>query len=334
MESVFFVCLSFLESVIYNNLASLLCRFKGAKLQKNPFRMEVVFRKNTYNGPLVVETPGKYDLYTFDGSQSHEEWRWHPEVLANGQGFLYADSIPGMANRTLSLTGTLVPSNDALSFDLAYTNTPFGAWNLVGNPFACNVTSSIDNFYVIDGTELVPASGIVAPLQGIFVMSTDSGQSVTFTIGTSSKAVPTLNISLSKADSRDGRIMDLVRIRFDESEDLEKLQVNPSHTKTYIPQNGKDYAVVNVGRDGVHPVSTMPINFKATEDGQYTLTVDTEEVSFGHLHLIDKNMEVDVDLLTNPSYTFTAKTTDDERRFKLVFSICEAAEGNDVKTKK
>ena len=174
----------------------------------------------------------------------------------------------------------------------------------------------------------------MAPLQGIFVMSTNSGQSVTFTPGTSSKTAHALNIRLAKADSRDGRIMDLVRIRFDESEDLEKLQVNPSHTKIYIPQNGKDYAVVNVGRDGVHTVSTMPINFKATEDGQYTLTVDTEEVSFGLLHLIDKNMEVDVDLLTNPSYTFTAKTTDDERRFKLVFSICEAAEGNDVKTKK
>ena len=61
--------------MIYNNLESLLCRFKSAKLQKNPFRMEVVLRKNTYNGPLVVEIPGKYDLYTFDGSQSHEEWR-------------------------------------------------------------------------------------------------------------------------------------------------------------------------------------------------------------------------------------------------------------------
>ena len=92
--------------------------------------------------------------------------------------------------------------------------------------------------------------------------------------------------------------------------------------------------MVNVSRDGVHPVSTMPINFKATEDGQYTLTIDTEEVNFSYLHLIDKMTGVDVDLLTNPNYTFTAKTTDDERRFKLVFSICEAAEGNDVKTKK
>ena len=234
--------------------------------------MEVVFRKNTYNGPLVVETPGKYDLYTFDGSQSHEEWRWHPEVLVNGQGFLYADSIPDMASRTLSLTGTLVPSNDALSFDLAYTNTPFGAWNLVGNPFACDATSSIDNFYVIDGTELVPASGTVAPLQGIFVMSTGSGQNVTFTPGTSSKAPQALNIRLTKAYSRDAGIIDLARIRFDEGEGLEKFMLNPSHTKIYIPQDGKNYAVVNMGGDAARHVSTMDVKFKATENkNQYRI---------------------------------------------------------------
>ena len=302
--------------------------------------MEVVFRKNTYNGPLVVETPGKYDLYTFDGSQSHEEWRWHPEVLVNGQGFLYADSIPDMASRTLSLTGTLVPSNDALSFDLAYTNTPFGAWNLVGNPFACNATSSIDNFYVINGTELVPASGPVAPLQGIFVMSTGSGQSVTFTAGTPSKAVPTLNISLFKADSRDAGIVDLARIRFDEGEGLEKFMLNPSHTKIYIPQDSKDYAVVNMGGNGVQTVTTMDVNFKATEDGRYTITVDPDGLEMAYLHLVDNMTGADVDLLAlrqaqgPASYSFTAKTTDQESRFKLVFSANGDVNGDKVKTQK
>ena len=245
-----------------------------------------------------------------------------------------------MASRTLSLTGTLVPSNDALSFDLAYTNTPFGAWNLVGNPFACNATTNIDNFYVIDGTELVPASGTMAPLQGIFVMSTDSGQSVTFTPGKSSKAVPTLNISLSKADSRDAGLIDLARIRFDEGEGLEKFMLNPSHTKIYIPQDGKDYAVVNMGRDAACHVSTMDVNFKATEDGGYTITVDPDGLEMAYLHLVDNMTGADVDLLAlrqaqgPASYSFTAKTTDHESRFKLVFSANGDADGNEVKKKK
>lgn len=276
------------------------------------------------------------DLYRYNQSAELEWENWKADNfnIEPGRGYLYAHNYEGGDN-TLGFNGYIKPSNTPVNIPIGYDPSSVSpGWNLVGNPFACNATSSIDNYYVIDGTELVPASGTVAPLQGIFVMSTGSGQSVTFTPGTSSKTAPTLNLSLSKANSRDAGIVGLARIRFDEGEGLEKFMLNLSHTKIYIPQDGKDYAVVNVGRDGVHPVSTMPINFKATEDGQYTLTVDTEEVSFGHLHLIDKIMEVDVDLLTNPSYTFTAKTTDDERRFKLVFSICEAAEGNEVKTKK
>lgn len=31
--------------MIYNNIALILCRFEGAKLQNNPFRMEVFSKK-------------------------------------------------------------------------------------------------------------------------------------------------------------------------------------------------------------------------------------------------------------------------------------------------
>ena len=173
----------------------------------------------------------------------------------------------------------------------------------------------------------------MAPLQGIFVMSTDSGQSVTFTPGTSSKAPQTLNICLAKADNRDAGIVDLARIRFDEGVGLEKFMLNPSHTKIYIPQDGKDYAVVNMGGDAARHVSTMDVNFKATEDGRYMITVNPEGLEMEYLHLLDNLTGVDVDLLAlrqaqgPASYTFTAKATDYESRFKLVFSASEDADG-------
>lgn len=267
------------------------------------------------NSPLVVETPGKYDLYTFNGSKRHREWRQHIKTIANGQGFLYADSIPDTESRTLSMTGTLVPSNDALSFDLDYSNTLFGGWNLVGNPFACNAMTNIEDFYVIDGTELAPASGTVAPLQGIFVRSTGSSQSVTFTPGLLSKTAHALNIRLVKADSRDAGIFDRARIRFDESEGLEKFMLNPNHTKIYIPQGGKDYAVVCSDKQG-----ETPLNFEAKENGKFTISVEPENVEIAYLHLIDNMTGMDVDLLQTPSYTFTGKTNDYENRFKLVFA--------------
>ena len=68
------------------------------------------------------------------------------------------------------------------------------------------------------------------------------------------------------------------------------------------------------------------------------MTFSTENVDFSYLHLIDNMTGADVDLipllrgqggLTQPAtYTFTAKTTDYASRFKLVFSICGDADGD------
>ena len=51
-----------------------------------------------------------------------------------------------------------------------------------------------------------------------------------------------------------------------------------------------------------------------------TLSINTENVELGYLHLIDNMTGNDVDLLSNPSYTFEAKSTDYANRFKLVFA--------------
>ena len=122
---------------------------------------------------------------------------------------------------------------------------------------------------------------------------------------------------------------------------LPKFQIRKGNTKIYIPQGGKDYAVVSSEGMG-----EMPVNFEAQRDGEYTITVKPEGVTFEYLHLIDNMTGADVDLLvhsvpepvegpnaspTGPStssgtsYTFTAKTTDYESRFKLVF--CTNSDG-------
>ena len=71
----------------------------------------------------------------------------------------------------------------------------------------------------------------------------------------------------------------------------------------------------------------MLVSFKAKENGTYTISVDVDNVEMDYLHLIDNLTGDDVDLLaagpstgSGASYTFTAKTTDDANRFKLVFS--------------
>ena len=71
----------------------------------------------------------------------------------------------------------------------------------------------------------------------------------------------------------------------------------------------------------------MPVNFKAENNGSYTLSVNSNNVEFAYLHLIDNVTGADIDLLQTPSYSFEAKTTDYASRFKLVF-----ATGNNSET--
>ena len=84
---------------------------------------------------------------------------------------------------------------------------------------------------------------------------------------------------------------------------------------------GKDYAVVSASEMG-----ELPVSFKAESNGNYTLSLNAQEVSFAYLHLIDNMTGKDQDMLSNPSYTFDARTTDYANRFKLVFATGNATD--------
>ena len=73
----------------------------------------------------------------------------------------------------------------------------------------------------------------------------------------------------------------------------------------------------------------MSVNFKAAQNGTYTITVSAKDASY--LHLIDNMTGDDVDLMATSSaghgsYTFSARTTDYASRFKLVFSMTGVGE--------
>jgi hypothetical protein len=131
----------------------------------------------------------------------------------------------------------------------------------------------------------------------------------------------------TKQSSGSGTLaLDNTIVSFKEGERLEKFVFNPDLAKLYIPQDGKDYAITNAERQG-----EIPLNFEATENGEYTIFVNPEGVEMGYLHLIDNLTGADVDLLTTSSYTFSAKTTDYASRFRLVFStVCEDADSDNA----
>ena len=251
-----------------------------------------------------------FDLYAFDQNQDLEWVNYNTNHfnIESGKGYLYANS----SNVTLEFIGE--PYNGNGEVTLGKTdNVEFSGWNLVGNPFSQTAYLNRD-FYVMnnDGSELTIAErNYVEAMEGIFVHADNDGEALIFsTTPVSKEAALVINI----AGNTRGGVIDRAIVRFNEGQLLPKFQLNVNSTKIYIPQFGQDYAVVNAEAMG-----ELPVNFKAEKDGNYTISISANEMSFGYLHLIDNLTGADVDLLETPSYTFEAKTSDYASRFKVVF---------------
>ena len=253
-----------------------------------------------------------YDLYSFNQSENLE-WRNIEAgafaTIDNKTGYLYANS----GNPTLSFTGTLVANTSAttLTYD---NNANFKGFNLIGNPYPCN-TYVDRSFYVLneDGSDFTLSSNPIPPCSAILVQAQGTGESITFNKSTS-KSGPNIAIAVTKANTSGNAIIDQARVSFNEKDRLIKYNLSGQNGKLYIPQNGQDYAVAYANEK-----RELPINFKATKNGIYTISIETEGLELGYLHLIDKLTGNDVDLLKTPSYTFEAKTKDSLERFTLTF---------------
>lgn len=263
--------------------------------------------------PATVEgmTSGDFDLYYFDQGET-EEWRNYeadPFNLFSGKGYLYAHKT----DVTLNFTGTPYSGNGQVT--LAKTaGAEFEGWNLVGNPFMQTATIDRD-FYVInaDGTEIIASNTkTINPMQGVFVIAASDNEEMAFVPQSSTEqdAKIVLDVSKNHAEALDRAI-----VRFEGSSTLPKFMLNPVNTKLYIPLEDTDYAVVTSNMD-----NATPINFKARENGSYTLSADIINLDLDYLHLVDNKTGADIDLLQTPNYTFEASTTDYAQRFSLMYA--------------
>ena len=260
-----------------------------------------------------------YDLYRFDQAQELEWRNYRYNNFANafdltvGHGYLYGN----LSDVELVFTGTAYNGDGKVTLD--YTEgAEFAGWNLVGNPFGVNAYIGSRDFYVMEaGSEIILADRVqegaeyIKPMEGVFVIAQTNGEKMYFTT-----TQPTNNGKSVTLNLRNGNnVIDRAMVRFDEGQQLPKFQLNRNSTKLYISQDGKDFAVVCAEEMGA-----MPVNFKAEDNGTYNLNFSCENVEFSYLHLIDNKTGNDIDLLQTPSYSFEAKTTDYESRFKLVFA--------------
>ena len=287
---------------------------------------------------------GVYDFYAWSRLGDNEGKEWINYGASNtsglpmdeGNGYLYASQ----EDRELTFLANIRGNADAypinnMEYTVPTSGAMFTAWNLIGNSFACNVylTNARTNgsalpFYKMnaDGNGFEAAIGTtIAPMEGVFYEKPASTTSYQPWF-TRTQPTRSSNINISLAQGSTTATIDNAIIRFDDGETMGKLSFREGSSKVYIPVEGKDLAVAQAEGQ----VGEFPVNFKAEEDGTYTLSFTSEEVEFSYLHLIDNLIGNDVDLLSqdvistegkkSPSYTFTAKTTDGENRFKLVFA--------------
>ena len=71
------------------------------------------------------------------------------------------------------------------------------------------------------------------------------------------------------------------------------------------------------------------IRFETYQDGEYTLTWNTQNGDFSYLHLVDNLTGADVDCLTQSEYRFMSSTDDYKSRFRLVFGYTGIDEDGD-----
>ena len=145
----------------------------------NLIAMPATTAVTTANAGLIT-AQSNYDLYTWNRTATDEEWHYNHSGLsmANGTGYLYANE----GDVEMNITATLQRSSLPITMTPAY-DEEHGGWNLYGNPFPCEAyLSSNDDvtFYRLIGSDFVPVTGAIAPMEGFFVKATAAGQ--TFTI--------------------------------------------------------------------------------------------------------------------------------------------------------
>ena len=274
---------------------------------------------NLVGNMIPATNPVQYDYDLFRLNPEDRQWENYVQhtddfPLVNGQGYLYATK----ETKTLVFSGTYNTGTEKV----VSLSTGF---NLVGNPFVVNAYVS-KPFYQMnaEGTDIEPIINdfnnytpvTIPPCTGIVVKASGTDE-VTFSTEMPSQSTGNngnLQMTLTKAGVRGDAFQDKAIVSFNQGAELEKFVFNERHAKLYIPQEGNDYAIAFSEMSG-----EVPLNFKATETGRYTISFDFENAKGVRIQLIDKLEDVIIDLSAKDSYTFMGSTIDQIDRFILVF---------------
>ena len=271
-------------------------------------------------------TTGDYDFYKYD--EEHTQWL-NQKVEGNnitnfeqGIGYLYANKETTTIDYLGSLVGTSSTVTKALSY--ANTNDDQKGFNLMGNPFSCNITGNVTidgvaltTYYTVEGgseltAKTLNAENPIKPGQGFMVQATAESQNLVFNPTAKDRNEDKGYISIKAGNSE---FTDNAFVQIANGNTLRKMTLSDNSSIVYVMNGGKDYAAARI--DALE--GSMPVCFKANKLGSYTITIEAKDIKTDYLHLIDNFSHEDIDLLLEPSYTFIASNGDNASRFTLVF---------------
>ena len=275
-------------------------------------------------------TTGTYDLFVYNEPNAY----WYSNTgtgapfntLERGKGYLYANA----ANQTLNFAGEMVGSETPdFSVDLSYECDAYPdlkGYNLLGNPFSRNLVNgdlkiggtAVTSVLLLNNDEDYQVcnfleSGTIKPGQGFFIQATAENQKLVF--NPSSKDENAIGFISIKAG--DENYIDKAYIQIGGGNTLRKLSFYGDKPSVYVMNEGDDFAATTI----YELAGSMPVNFKAVEDGEYKITINAKNIEPNMMILFDDFTGEEFDLLESPTYHFKAEANDPENRFKLIFDL-------------
>lgn len=274
-----------------------------------------------------------------------------------GKGYLVAYENAGTRN----FSGDINTGDVALSLSYTASGPGIRGYNLIGNPFSSAINANINdwtktnvNGYVYvwddangnykswDGTTGTLTSGIIPAMQGFWVKA--SGASPSITIPASSRThssqnfykssvndVLTLNLKSNTNQKGDGLVVRFksgATNQYDEQHDVPKLMSMVTNSPQFYSFAGTEKVSINALAPISSNVSVL-LGFEPKHNGSFTINAENiNSFALGTKILLeDTKTNTTQDLTTNPTYTFTANTSDNVNRFVLHFDMSAVTTG-------
>ncbi|MBQ4547718.1 MAG: T9SS type A sorting domain-containing protein [Bacteroidales bacterium] len=270
----------------------------------------------------LLNENGTHDLYRYNEANAMWENVKNTEhsdftTLEAGRGYIYANT----ADTELSFTGTL--NTAAVKQQLSASHTELTGFNLIGNPFTYdialeNITGAelASGFYTLTKEGAWGASiSSIGACQGALVKTTAASE-ITINPAAASKRTASENNGALAITVSNAKYSDVAYVSFNEGIGLDKINHrNANIPMVYVPVNGKNFAIATMSQD----VNEIPVSFKASTMGQYTISVEAVDCEFNEMYLTDRMTGEKVNLLLE-DYTFVATSNDNANRFVISFA--------------